>query len=144
MFGQRLVLLQMTNHHQQIQRWQKWSPLFLAFAILMLAGLTWVGPFSISYLIRALIIGADFSILTIAVWRLQLNYPISLIWLVLVFVLITGGFYWSRDQTFGVASVDDFSWSLVGQFISTVVAVFFGVLIAARGKLEKMPNTDLP
>ncbi len=127
----------MTDDPKRIEAWRRWSPLLLTSAIATLAGLGWYGPFSISYLMHAVIIGADFSILTIAFWRWHLKSSGSWIWLVASFVLIVGGFYWSMDQTFGVSHADGSSWNLAGQFFSTVALVFFGVLTGARGRLAK-------
>jgi hypothetical protein len=97
----------------------------------------WQGPLSVSYLIRALVIGLDFSVLTIAYRRWKSNHPNSLIWPTLSIVLIMGGFYWSKDQTFGSSKAESFFWSLAGQFMSTVSAVFLVALSASSGKLRK-------
>lgn len=107
---------------------QKGAPLFVALALVMLAIATWYGPFSPNYLIRALAIGFGFSVLTIAYWRWEENYPNRLTWLTLSIVLVAGGFYWSRDQTFGIGKVDAFFLSLACQFFSIVAAVFFTAL----------------
>jgi len=91
----------------------------------------------LSYLIRALIIGSGFSVLTIAYRRWETKYPNRLIWSALSIVLIVGGFYWSKDQTFGLSKVDGSFWSLAGQFISTVSAGFFAVFSALSYKVNE-------
>lgn len=125
---------------------QKWSPLFLALALVILAVSTWYAPFSLNYLLRALVIGLGFSVLTVAYWSWEIKYPNRLVWSALSVVLIVGGFYWSRDQTFGLGKVDAFFCSLAGQFISTVSAVFFTGLSALNSKLMKTSflNAELP
>lgn len=125
------------NLFARIEFLQRRSPLFFALALVMLIISAWHGPLSWSYLLRALIIGSGFSVLTIAYWRWKIDYPNRLIWLALSIVLIVGGFYWSKDQTFGLNRVDGFFWSLAGQFISTVSAVFFAVLNALSYKAIK-------
>lgn len=126
----------MTKTLKRIKLLQRWSPLFLIFALVILIISAVFGPLSLSYLIRALIIGSGFSVLTIAYWRWEIEYPNRLIWLALSVVLIVGGFYWSRDQTFGLNNVDGFFWSLAGQFMSTVAAVLFAVLSALSYKFS--------
>lgn len=127
----------MTKTLKRIKLLQKWSPLFFALALVILAISAWYGPLSLSYLIRALIIGSGFSVLTIAYLRWKIKYPNRLIWSALSVVLIVGGFYWSKDQTFGLNKVDGFFWSLAGQFFSIVSAVFFAVFSALSYKLMK-------
>jgi hypothetical protein len=125
----------MTETPKRINLVQKWSPLFFAMALVILAISAWYGPLSLSYLIRALMIGAGFSVLSIAYWRWKIEFSNWLIWSTLSVVLILGGFYWSKDQTFGLNNVHGFFWSLAGQFISTVAAVFFAVLSALKHNL---------
>jgi hypothetical protein len=124
-----------TETIKRINLVRKWSPLCLALALVILAISAWYGPLSLSYLIRALMIGSGFSVLTIAYGRWKVEFPSWLIWSTLSVVLIFGGFYWSKDQTFGLNNVDGFFWSLAGQFISTVSAVFFAVVSALKRKL---------
>lgn len=128
---------EMAKTLKQIQLLQRWTPLLFALAMMILIISAWHGPLSVSYLIRALIIGLDFSVLTIAYWRWKSKYPNCLIWPALSIVLIIGGFYWSKDQTFGISKADNLFWSLAGQFISTVSAVFFAVLSASSRKLMR-------
>ena len=136
----------MSKNVKFIRLLQRWSPVFFALAMVILIITASYGPLSLNYLIRALIIGLGFSVLTIAYWRWKLNYPHRLVWSALSVVLIVGGFYWSRDQTFGLNKVDAFFWSLAGQFVSTVSAVFFAALSAVSYKLKKtlFPNAELP
>src|SRR5258708_19005790 len=118
----------MSKTLKRIELFQRRSPLFFALAIVILIISAWHGPLSLSYLVRALIIGLHFSVLTIAYWRWESKYPGRLIWSALSVVLIMGGFYWSKDQTFGIAPVGGLFWILATQFMSTAFGVFFGVL----------------
>jgi hypothetical protein len=122
---------------KQIKLLQRWIPLLFALAMMLLIISAWQGPLSVGYLIRALIIGLDFSVLTIANWRWKSNYANSLIWPILSIVLLIGGFYWSKDQTFGSSKAESYFWSLAGQFMSTVSAVFLVALSASSRKLRK-------
>jgi hypothetical protein len=54
------------------------------------------------------------------------------VWSALSLVLVAGGFYWSKDQTFGVSEGGEWSWRLAGQFMAMVFATFFAPLIATK------------
>lgn len=135
----------MTKTFKRIKLLQKWSPVFFALALVILTISAWYGPLSLNYLIRALLIGSGFSVLTFAYRRWESKYPNRMTWSALSVVLIIGGFYWSKDQTFGLNKVDGFFWSLAGQFISTVSAVFFAGLCALSYRLREtlFPNAKL-
>ena len=120
----------MSKSLERVSFWHKWSPLFLAMAILGLLIFAWGVPVSISYLVRACLIGLAFGVLTIAYCRWESARPSRLVWSTLSVVLVAGGFYWSKDQTYGVASA--WSWRLAGQFVAMVLAACFASVIVAR------------
>lgn len=126
----------MTKTFKRIKLWQKWSPLFFLLALVILTISAWHGPLSLNYLLRALIIGSGFSVMTFAYWRWEIKHPNRLIWSALSVVLIVGGFYWSKDQTFGINKINSSFWSLAGQFISTASAVFFAGLSVPGNKFS--------
>jgi len=136
--GARLLsVTEMTETLKRHKLLQRWSAVLFASAMVILIASASYGPRSLGYLIRALTIGSIFSVLTVAYWKWESKYPNRLIWSVLIVVLIIGGFYWSRDQTLGVTQAEGFFWGLAGQFISTVSAVFFGVVSALTYKRKK-------
>ncbi|HEV3469698.1 MAG TPA: hypothetical protein VG148_10285 [Pyrinomonadaceae bacterium] len=106
----------------------RWSPLFFAGATAALLISASEGPLSGGYLLRAVVVGVIYSSLTISFRRWELTHLDRLIRSLLIAALIAGGFFWSRDQTFGDVHVRGPLLALAGQFLSAVLAVFFAVL----------------
>ncbi|MFN2492297.1 MAG: hypothetical protein ABR501_05360 [Pyrinomonadaceae bacterium] len=126
----------MATTPERLQLLLKYSFLFFALAVVVLAMSLLSGPRSVSFLIRALIIGAGFSVLTISYWRWKDDFPTPAVWLALSVVLLIGGFYWSKDQTFGVNAAGAIFWVLLGQFVSTAAVVFCAFFAASSYKLK--------
>jgi hypothetical protein len=106
----------------------RWSPLLFAGAAALLLISARKGPLSGGYLLRAVVVGIIYSSLAVSFRRWESARFDRLIQSLLIAALIAGGFFWSRDQTFGDPHVDGPFWALAGQFLSAVLAVFFAVL----------------
>jgi len=122
---------------ERIEFFHRWSPLFCALTISLLAVTAWREPLSWSYLLRAVIIGLIHTVLTIAGWKWELTERGGSLRFMIGLVLIAGGFFWSKDQTFGHNHNDESLWIIAGQFISTVFGVFFALLGALGFKLKR-------
>jgi hypothetical protein len=124
-----------TKGLERINPLRRWLPLFFALATFILAVSAWKGPVSVSYLLRACLIGVSLSVLTIAYWRWESTPPSRLVWSALSVVLVIGGFYWSKDQTFGMSGIGIEPWSQACQFFAMVFATFFAWLFVVKPKL---------
>lgn len=108
-------------------------PLFFAGAAALLVVCAWAGPLSGWYLLRAAVIGAVNGSLIISFRRWDSTRLDRLLQALLVVALVAGGFFWSKDQTFGHTHAGPF-WALAGQFLAAVLAVFFAALRLAGPK----------
>lgn len=114
------------------------SPLFFVGAAAAVVVCAWEGPLSGWYLLRAVVIGGINGSLVISLRRWRSTRLDRLLQALLVTALIAGGFFWSKDQTFGHGHAGPF-WPLAGQFLAAVVAVFFAVLGASGVKTKGAP-----
>jgi hypothetical protein len=127
----------MDNTPARVRLLLRLSPLFFAGATALLLVSAWEGPLSGGYLLRAVVVGLIHSSLTISFWRWESTRLDRVIQSLLIAALLAGGFFWSKDQTFGHSHVDGTFWALAGQFLSAVLAVFFAVLSVLRLKSEE-------
>jgi hypothetical protein len=82
---------------------------------------------SFSYLARAVLIGLTAGIL-ITAYRQWSNRPGWLVFALLLLALIYGGYRWSKDQTFGMAEGEIWSWRLALQFSAAMLLALFSVI----------------
>jgi hypothetical protein len=113
-------------------------PLFLAGAAALLVICAWAGPLSGWYLLRAVVVGLIQSSLTISFRGWDSSRFDRLLQALLVTALVAGGFFWSKDQTFGHTHAGPF-WPLAGQFLAAVLVVFFAALRLAGPKPGEGP-----
>ena len=101
------------------------SPLLFAGACALLVVSAWEGPLSGGYLLRAFVVGVINSSLVFSFRRWERTRLDRLLQALLITALIAGGFFWSKDQTFGHEHSGGPFWPLAGQFLSAVLAVLF-------------------
>ncbi len=109
------------------------SPLLFAGAAALLVISAWRGPLSGGYLLRAVVVGVISTSLIDGFRRWDSARLDRLLQALLITALVAGGFYWSKDQTFGHSHAGPF-WPLAGQFLSAVLAVFFAARSVAGPK----------
>ena len=113
---------------------QRRAPLWFAGAAALLAVCAWEGPLSGGYLLRAFVVGLINGSLVVSFRRWEpkrLDRPLRAL---LIASLVAGGFFWSKDQTFGHDHAGVPFWPLAGQFLAGVAAVSLAALWAAGRK----------
>lgn len=128
----------MDEHPARADFLRRRSPLFLAGASALLIVSAWGGPLSGGYLLRAFVVGVINSSLVISFRRWEATRLDRLLRALLITALIAGGFFWSKDQTFGLGHAGPPLWPLAGQFLSAVLAVLFAAQTVAGRKPQKV------
>lgn len=108
-------------------RWLLWSTLPLIAGLAVLIATARHEDFSIGYLLRAVLIGLTAGILTTAYRRWTSVRPGWLVFTLLLLALLYGGYHWSKDQTFGIAQGELWSWRLALQFSAAMLLALFSV-----------------
>jgi hypothetical protein len=122
----------MNEHPARADFLRRLSPLLLAGASALLLVSAWVGPLSGGYLLRAVVVGVINSSLVLSFRRWEATRLDRLLRALLITALVAGGFFWSKDQTFGLGHAAPPFWPLAGQFLSTVLAVLFAAQTVER------------
>ena len=112
----RVHLTDMSTDTQQIKFFYRWSPIL----------------FVLDYSIRALVIGAFYSILVVRYGKWESKQKGGPLLALLSIVLLVGGFFWSSNQAFGTAHAGQSLWMLAAQFFPTVFSLFFAALFVHR------------
>lgn len=102
--------------------------LVVAFSAL----LVWTNPFSRDFVIRAGLIGAFGGILTAAYWDSNFRERKLWIWILIVVVLLVGGYYWSGDHAFGSSYRRIASFKMLMDYFLTSTTTLVGAMLITR------------
>lgn len=89
----------------------------------------WSHPLSADFIVRAAIIASFGFSLTTAYCRWECTLESLRLLVFIVFVLMGGGFYWSKDHAFGSSFNKVPLWVLLAEYFSIAIAVGLGLLL---------------
>jgi hypothetical protein len=89
--------------------------------------IVWIHPLSMDFIVRAAIIGILGFSLTTAYYRWDFHLGSLPLLLLIILVLMGGGFYWSIDHAFGSAYHKTQLWILSAEYFSTTITVWLGL-----------------
>jgi len=122
----------MSTDTQQIKFFYRWSSILFVLTVLFLLISTRYRSLTLDYSIRALVIGAFYSILVLRYGKWESKQNGGPLLALLSIVLLVGGFFWSSNQAFGIAHAGQSLWMLAAQFFPTVFSLFFAALFLHR------------
>ena len=128
----RVHLTGMATAPQQIKFFYRWSSILFVLAVLSLLISTRYRSLTLDYSIRALVIGAFYSILVLRYGKWESKQNGGPLLALLSIVLLVGGFFWSSNQAFGIAHAGQSLWMLAAQFFPTAFSLFFAALFVHR------------
>lgn len=109
---------------------QKQSRICFTLTLVICVLSVWAFPLSLDFLARAALIGLFGGVLTGAYSKWEIEPPGGLLLLFMNFILVGGGFFWSKDHAFGISHRGEPGWALMTQYVGAWLTAFFGSLSA--------------
>jgi hypothetical protein len=123
---------------RRTERMLRSAPIFLALSVAGLLNSVLSGQHSLVYICGAVMIGLPFTALSITCWRVESN-PLQFLALFIVSILlVTQGEHFIRDWAFPDMQMINGSWLLMLQYLSVIMATFFGILCAFRPLIRRL------